>query len=207
MAKAKVCDVFIAHAYEDAAQAARIASRFRAEGLAAVTHAELSSPLSSASDVGEAVWNALMESLALVLVLSTAGLSPTMTVELGAAWGANKPVYGIIDDPLAKYEGLVKSKVKLYPKESIPDVIHAIKAADREFSDQDRDVLKRLYSQASVTVDRLAAGSTGLEVLAEAFALETGRRVDGDRLLSELFRMRKQGKLPRRRRAAGRTPA
>jgi hypothetical protein len=203
MAKAKVCDVFIAHAYEDAAQAARIASRFRAEGLAAVTHAELS----SASDVGEAVWNALMESRALVLVLSTAGLSPTMTVELGAAWGANKPVYGIIDDPLAKYEGLVKSKVKRYPKESIPDVIHAIKAADREFSDQDRDVLKRLYSQASVTVDRLAAGSTGLEVLAEAFALETGRRVDGDRLLSELFRMRKQGKLPRRRRAAGRTPA
>ena len=133
----KVFDVFISHALEDAPLADRIASHCRAGGLEVFTPAELT----AGSDVGDAIWDALYESRALILVLSAEGLTPMMTVELGGAWGTNKPVYGIVTDPLADHGGAVMKKVALYPKERISDVVLAIQKKVREFSDRDREVL------------------------------------------------------------------
>ncbi len=91
----KTYDVFISHAAGDAGLVAEIANAFRANGLDAITSAELL----RGKNASEALREALAESRALVAILPPSGLTATMSIELGAAWGWNKPIFGIVTDP------------------------------------------------------------------------------------------------------------
>ena len=55
--------------------------------------------------------------------------------------------------------------------------------------------LVKLFTEVGVSVDQLALEPRHLQKLTKGFRTQTGHHVSGERLLSELLRMRKQGKL------------
>jgi hypothetical protein len=191
----RTCDVFISHSANDAKLAVEIADACRANGLAAIAYAELS----LRADAGDILWEALAESKALLVILSRVGPTPSMAIELGAARAWNKPIFGIVTDPAFVQLPPALSGIELFTSGRIEDVIRAIKVGGQELSENDRTVLVKLYTKLGVSVDQLALEPRQLEELVKRFASRAAKAVPGERLLSELLRMRKQGKLPRSR--------
>ena len=192
----KTCDVFISNSAGDAKLAAEIADAFRANGLDAVTYAELLTD----ANASDALWDALAESRALVAILSRSGPTPFMTFELGAARAWNKPVFGIVTDPSFTRLPSDLSGIPLFTPGRIEEVITAVKLAGQELSDADRNLLAKAYSEQEISVDQLALQPRQLEKLAHRFNVGAGKSVSGERLLSELLRLRKQGRLAKSRR-------
>jgi TIR domain len=192
MAKPKrTCDVFISHAAGDVTFAQEVANACRASGLDAVTVTDLL----PGKNPGDALWDALAESRALLTILSPTGPTPSMAIEIGAARAWNKPIYGVVTDPSATRLPPALSGVHLYTIGRIQDIINAIELVDQEFSDDDRSFLIRLYSELGVSVEQLALNLDELGELVRKFKESRGKSVSGERLLSELFRLRKRGRL------------
>lgn len=118
-----------------------------------------------------------------------------MAIELGAARAWNKPIFGILTDPTFTDLPSGLSGIHLYTTGRIEDAIRAIESSGKELSENDRSRLAQLYGEIGVSVDRLALDPRHLEELVKRFSACTGKSVSGERLLSELLRMRKQGKL------------
>src|SRR5213079_3174949 len=121
----------------DVALAPALVDTCRANGLDAFTHAMLP----SGANAGDALWDALAESRALLVILSPAGLSPSMGIEVGAAQAWNKPIFGLVTDPSLTQVPSGLSGVSLYPTAGIEDIIQAIKVTGQELSDEDRSLL------------------------------------------------------------------
>lgn len=189
------CDVFISHDPKDTKVASEIAAACRANGLDAVTYGELL----PVANVGDALWEALAESRALLAVLSRSAPTPSMSIELGAARAWNKPIFGIVTDLTFTDLPPSLSGIHLYPSGRVEDVIRAIKLGDKDLSEDDRSFLAKLYTEIGASVDQLALDPRHLKELVKRFRAGTGRTIAGERLLSELVRMRKQGGLPKRR--------
>jgi len=188
---AKTYDVFITHSPADANLAAKIADDCRAGGLEAVTHDEL--------DVGEnlddALWEALAESRGMLALIPATGPTPMMNFEFGAARAWNKPIFGVLPDASRSRPNV--RGIEFFPSNRIGDAIRAIKQLGDDFSDGDRSRLADVYTAIGVSADKLALDPIHLEELVKGYRAGKGKAVSGERLLSELLRMRKQGKLPR----------
>jgi hypothetical protein len=192
MAKSsKVYDLFIAHEISDAALAAEIAQNCAAQGLAAFTKAELPAD----GNASEQIWEALAESRAFLAILFPGDPSPLMTFEIGAARAWNKPMFAVVTDPVSSRVPAGLTGVRLYPAGRIADVIESIKRSFERLSEKDRLVLANIYTEMDLTVDQLALEPLYLDKLVKQFSQGTGKAVSGERLLSELLRMRKQGSL------------
>ena len=197
MAAGKTNDVFISHAAADAAFALEAAQACRAAGLTAVASAELASL--PTGKLGDIVWDALAESWALLVILSSREPTPTMFVEIGAAQAWNKPVFVILTDPLNIRLPAALAKSRLYPTGRLSDAVADIKASVQPLSDGDREALVELYAGDMPSVDQLALDPQQMGELAVRFHQTQGKAVPGERLLAELLRLRKLGKLVRRR--------
>ncbi len=118
----KIYSVFISHAAADVGLATEVANALRANGLDAVTSTELL----WGEDADDALQEAVAESRALVVILSPSGLAWTMALEVGAAWGWNKPIYGIVTDPASTRRPPGLSGVHLYtlscPRATVPSL-------------------------------------------------------------------------------------
>jgi hypothetical protein len=187
----KTYDVFVSYATRDASLALDIANACRASGLEAFTYTEIR----AGENFSDALWEALAESRALLTILSPSGPTPTMAIEIGAARAWNKPIYAVVTDPSSLPIPSALSGIQLYTVGRIEDVIQAIKLGVQQLSEEDRSYLIQLYSTLGVPVDRLALDPKHLEELVRKFRAGRGREVSGERLLSELIRLRKNGKL------------
>jgi hypothetical protein len=122
-----------------------------------------------------------------------------MTLEFGAAGAWNKPVFGIVTDPSAPQVPAWLRGVPVYSSGQIDDIIRAIKQSGKELSEEDRSLLANLYRELGIPVDQFALDPPQLDQLVQRFSAASERPVASERLLSELLRMRKQGRLPRLR--------
>ena len=191
----KTYDVFISHSACEAPLAAELANACRAGGLETATDGELS----SARDAGDAVREAVVESWAFVAVISKLAPTPTMNIEIGAAWGWNKPMFVIVTEPSVTQLPAPLTRAGVYPPERIGDVIAAIKSSGRQITDDDRAILAEVYRAVGVPVDELALDEEHMQDLVKRFKARARKKVSEERLLSELFRMRKQGRLSKNR--------
>lgn len=191
----RTCDVFISHAAADSALAMEIAAACRANGLEALTNAELGH---HGEVIADELWDALAESRALLLILAPAGPTASMAFELGAAKAWNKPVFGIVTDPSARLPSAV-SELPLFTSGRIDEVIGEIQRMAQQLTEQDRRLLSNLYRGAGASVDQLALDPATLNRLVRDFKASTGKIISGERLLSELLRLRKQAKLGKTR--------
>jgi TIR domain len=194
---ARTCDVLISHSARDSALALELADACRESGLVAITDTELL-PEANSSD---ALWEALAESRALLMILSHSGLTTSMGIEIGAARAWNKPIYAVVTDPTMTRLPSSLAGIDLYTTGKIQDVIRAVKSDSQPLTDEDRAALTRLYSGMDISVDQLAFDPTKRRHLVNSFRRGQGKIVSEERLLSELLRLRKQGKLVRGRSA------
>jgi hypothetical protein len=191
----KTYDVFISHSVKDSALALEVANACRESGLEAVTNTELL----PGENVSDAIWDALAESRALLTIISPSGPTASMTIEIGAARAWNKPIYAVVTDPSSTRLAPALTGIPLYTSGRLQDVIKSIRASVEQFSEEDRVVLSVLYSQLGLSADQLALDPRQLGLLVKRFAKRSGKVVEGERLLSELLRLRKQGRLVRKR--------
>lgn len=191
----KTYDVFISHSAGDAPLAAELARDFRASGLEAMTGMEIS----PGGEVSKTLWEALAESWALVVILSPLGPTPSMGIEIGAARAWNKPMFVLVTEPSSTRLPPYMAGIKVYPATRIEDVVDAIKVSGQQLSEEDRSLLATLFGEIGASVDQLALEPKQLQELVTRFTARSGKAVSGERLLSELLRLRKRGLLRRHR--------
>lgn len=191
----KTYDVFVSHSARDTALAMEVANACREVGIDAVTSGELS----PTADTGDALREALAESRALLTILSPRGLTSEMAIEIGAARVWNKPIYAVVTDPSSARLPAALSGTRLYTPGQVQDVIWAIKSSVQQWTDDDRALLIKLYADMGTPADQLALDPRLLEDLMKRFERGSGKVMSGERLLSELQRLRKQGELVKHR--------
>jgi len=191
----KVYDVFLSHAAPDTLLAREVANTCRANGLEAFSAAELQ----AGADRSDAVWDALAECRALILLLSPSGLTSSMWVEIGAVQAWKKPIFAVVTDPSIGHLPPALSGVPLYSPGRVEEIVEMIERGGQQLSDEERLLLARLFVEIGVPIDDLALDPRSLTDLAKRFSAESGRTVSEERLLSELLRMHKQGTLTRSR--------
>lgn len=194
----KTYDVFISHSANDSPFAMKVADACRANGLEVFSDRDLHVGV----QIGDALWEALAESRALLTILSPSGPTPNMAIEIGAARAWSKPIFAVTSDPSSTRIPTALSGMPLYSIGRIEDVITAIKASGEQLTDADRDFLTEIYRESEVSVDQLALEPQNLDRLVQKFRTATGKNISGERLLSEMLRMRKQGRLKRTKAAS-----
>jgi hypothetical protein len=185
-----LCDVFIANSPSDATLATEIANACRASGLEAITNAELPPGL----DTSDALWEALAESRALIVILPHSGPTDSMWIEIGAVRAWNKPIFGVLTDP-SNYPPPVLSDVRFYVPSGIDELINVIKSVDRGLSEADSSILAEIFEEIGVSVDQLILDPKLRQRLVRRFTTRARKAVTEEQLLSELLRMRKQRRL------------
>jgi hypothetical protein len=186
-------DVFISNSARDAALALEVADACRLSGLEVVTSTELP----AGREVSDALWEALAESRALITILSPSDLTPSMAIEIGAARAWNKPIFAIVSEPSSTRLPPAMAGIDLYTAGRLEDVIKAIKTSVEQLTEDDRVFVSRLFSELDISVDQLAFEPARRGELVKRFKKGRGKSVSEERLLSELLRLRKQGKLAR----------
>ena len=189
----EVTDVFLSCSQSETAWAAEVQLRFGEAGLKVFTD--------YGADAGNGldglIWDALVESSALIaLVRSPRGMSAMLSFEIGAAMTWQKPVYVLYEGD--RPTGLPKyaERFGMFPAREIDKIVRLV-VGERGFSDQEHRALERAYVAVGVPVDTLLEDTAKVEQLERNFKSATKTYASGERLLRELLRMRKQGKLPR----------
>ena len=189
-----LCDVFISHAAGDAKLARELVDARRANGVEAFTAMDL--PLGA--DIADSIWEALAESRAMLFVLSSSGLTPSMAIELGAAQVWNKPLFAILTDAASPHLPIALAGRQIYTPGRIDEIIRDVNRAGQDLTDADRTTLAELNHSLDSPVDLYAANPVRLEKLVRRFRAATGKAASGERLLSEMLRLYKQGQARRR---------
>jgi hypothetical protein len=189
----KTCDVFISHSSRDAEVAKEIAAVCRANGLEAFSATDVP----PTADLADAIWEALVESRALLAIVSPTVETAYLAFEVGAASAWNKPIFTIVTDPTSAHLPAVLAGTPVFPLGRIDDAIKSIKLSGEPLSDEDRSHLAKVYYDVGVPVDQLTFDSAHSDELVRRYNVGRGKVVSEERLLAELLRMRKQGKLAR----------
>jgi hypothetical protein len=194
----KTYDVFISHAASDSHVATEIAEALESVGLATF-HAGTVPP---GSDLAEEIWQALAESRALIAIISPDISTHSMgMVEIGGAAAWNKPIFLIINGPSSMKLPPALSAYPVYPLGRLEEIIQQIRLGFQPLTDDERGALADIYRQLNTSADQLSQSPKALRDLTTRFNKRADKQFSGERLLSELLRMRKQGRLPRLRRA------
>src|SRR4051794_16032100 len=177
MAKRKEpCDVVIAHAPKDVALAREIADGCRANGL----ETAIDSELLAGPKADHVLREALVESRALIIILSPSGLTTWMTLEIGAIGVGFKPIFIIITDPSATRVPPWLARVPRYTVGRLQEIINEIKLNAQELTEEDRAFLAELPAKMGVSIDELAQEPERLEGLAKGFKRARGKAVSGE---------------------------
>lgn len=193
----KTYDVFLSHSSSDRELAAEIARRLESAGLQAFYDVNLA----PVEDVSSAIWDALAECRALIAVISVDASPDAMgMVEIGAATAWNKPIYLVLNGPSSTRLPEALRSYNVFPRNRLDDVIQRIRTEFEPLTDDDRQVLADAYLDLNVSADQLSQSAKLLRELTTRFNRKTKKQLSGERLLSELLRLRKKGTLPRIRR-------
>lgn len=189
-------DVYVAYSAADASFARTLMDALRAGGL------EIFDPgnLPAGENLRDVVVAAMAECRAVIAVVTpeSAG-SPSIAVELGAALAWMKPIFVLTSDAAASSQFAELAGFRVYDPSRVDDVIFEIKQSSAPLSDADRNTLIKLYATMGVPTDRLVSQPASVVELAEAFRRQRRKNISGERLVQELIRLRKQGRLSRTR--------
>ena len=186
-------DVFLSYDHRDARLVAELAATFRAHGLEPFSNRDAA----AGQEFSDTAWEALAESRAVVVVVSGADASPAMAVEFGGARAWNKPIFVVVTDPRLTHVPAMLSDYPKFAAGRVQEIIDKVKKSREALTSQEAAVLADVYAEAGIPADRLSLDHFALSTITDEFAKRTARHVPGERLLSALLRMRKQGALPR----------
>lgn len=193
----KTYDVFLSYAASDKELAVDIVEALESTGLETF-HDRVSL---STEDISSAIWDALAESRALIVIVSPETPPNAIgMVEIGAATAWNKPVYLVINGPSSIRLPDALKQYHAYPRNRIEEIVSKIHRDFEPLSEEDKDALAVSYAELNISADQLSQSAKYLNKLATKFRQKTQKQLPGERLLTELFRLRKKGALPHLRR-------
>lgn len=192
------CDVFLAASHHDAGVAEVVRRSFEEAGLAVFS--------SATKELGSGFWGAVREEIAAARVF-VALLTPSfvkssqLPLELGGAWARELPIYLLLESLSSKEvpSYLKRYAVKAAPITKLAEVVASVARRAKPLSAAQREQLAGLYADLGVSSDQLAQQPDALEMLARKFNDAAASRMSAERVLQEVVRLRKQGKLPRLR--------
>ncbi len=185
--------VFLSYAAEDVDLANEAAQLLADRGLTAFRVGGIES--------GQHVWDRVSEVLAesaavICLFRSEPGPSSSVAMELGAAVAWSKPVFLVTPNgPLQRPRNLWGFNV--YDWQQWPNIIQQIKSIEHPLTNDEQQLLERIYRKRGVTVDRIMLSPGVLDTMTRDFNKQSARPMTGERLLQSLLRRRKLGELPR----------
>jgi len=187
-------DVFVSHSRSSADLAGEIAENLRLAGLQTFHDGVLH----AGADFSDAIWQALAESRAVVVIVTPEAPADAVSlVEIGAAAAWNKPLYVLIDGPSSTKLPAVLDKYPVYPVSRLEEVVRKIVGSFEPLTQEEQQVLGDVYRECGVPADQLSLSPLALRELAEKFNQRAAKHLSGERVLSEILRMRKSGRLPR----------
>lgn len=189
-----IYDVFLSHGTHDRGIADVVKRALAKEGFNVFAVDELKTNGSAMAGMREA----LAECSAFVMILTRSTLdSSSGAFEIGAAMAWNKPIFVL-------YDGLSNKEIPEYLKDftvlqftELPQVVRKIANLQQQFSDDDRESLVRVYQNLGVPTDQLLIKPLALRDLSKKYDKVTHSTCAAERLVQELIRLRKQGKLPK----------
>ncbi len=189
----KTYDIFLSYSSDLQSQAEIAAKKFADAGLAVFDLSELG----PAHNVVEETWQALAESWALVVIVKPGATPPSVAVEIGAASAWQKPIYILLEGDGEYHLPAYFSKYETFMSSEIATVVDLVLKGKKPLSDEDRQALAEAYTGLRIPTERLFREPTSIERLKNVLWRESGIRISGERIMQELIRMRKRGKLPR----------
>jgi len=189
----KTYDIFLSYSLDLQNQAEVVAKKFADAGLTAFDLSELE----PAHNVVEETWQALAESWALVVIVKPSTMPPSVAVEIGAASAWQKPVYILIETEGEYHLPVYFSKYETFKFSEIGTVVELILKDLKPLSDEDRQALAKAYVDLCIPTDRLLREPSSIERLKNVLWKELGIRISGERIMQELLRLRKRGRLPK----------
>jgi hypothetical protein len=188
----KTYDVFLSYPSDLTSQAKVIVKKFADTGLIVFDRSEIK----PSYNITEEMWQALAESWATVALIKPGIMPPSVAVEIGAASAWQKPIYILTEGEGEYHIPLYFSKFDVFKTSEIEKVIQLISKGLNPLSDEERMALVKAYSKLGVPTDKLFMEPSSIERLKD----ESGVKISGERIMQELLRLRKQGKLPKVRR-------
>jgi len=189
----KTYDVFLSYSLDLQSQAKVIANKFAHAGLAVFNLSEIG----PGYNIVEETWQALAESWALVVLVEPGTVPPSVAVEIGAASAWQKPIYILTEGEGEYHVPAYFSKYEVFKSSEIEKVIELISQALKPLSDGDIQALAKAYVGLCIPTDRLLREPSSIERLRNILWKESGLRISGERMMQELIRLRKRGRLPK----------
>lgn len=189
----KLYDVFLSYSSDLQRQAEIVAKEFTDAGLTAFSLSELGPD----HNVAEETWQALAVSYALVVIIKPNAIPPSVGVEIGAASAWQIPVYILVEADGEYNLPMPFSKYETFTSSEIGKVVDLILRDRKPLSDEDRQALTKAYVDLRIPTDRLLMEPGSIEQLRNILRKESGLRISGERMMQELIRLRKRGRLPR----------
>ena len=197
-AKKLVWDVFLSFSRRDSSAAEIAKSAFENAGLTVFQFSTDQHEAGAFDDVRQA----LAESEAVVAIISEETKSSSwIAVEVGAALAWRKSLYVLRTDDCTEPLPLYLRGLQAYSVSQVRDLITAILEAKEPFATAHSDWLCEWYASHGIPLDEMTIHPASLDTLASDFQERFNRGVPAERLLKELYRLRKRGDLPRVRRS------
>ena len=192
----KTYDVFLSYSLDLQSQAKVIAKKIADAGLAVFDLSEIS----PGHNIEEETWQALAESWALVVLIKQGTVPPSVAVEIGAASAWQKPIY-ILTEGEGRYNvPRYFSNYEVFKSSEIARTIELISQGLKPLNDKDIQALAKSYERLGIPTDRLLREPSSIERLRNILWKESGLKISGERMMQELIRLRKRGKLPKLKR-------
>lgn len=187
-------DVFLSYAYPESALGNIVEQQLSDAGLTVFKPWEAT----AAGEDGDRIWNALIESAALVAVVRSGSVPASIALEFGAAKAWDKEIF-VLTDTIGTLDvpNYLKS-VKVLPVSRINEVIDSVRDRSRPFDDDQRAALARIYARMRTPVDQLLTQPGAMDLLARDFQRATGHTAAIERVARELIRLKKLGGLARK---------
>ncbi|HBG27260.1 MAG: hypothetical protein A2Y10_12595 [Planctomycetes bacterium GWF2_41_51] len=188
----KTYDVFLSYPNGLKTQAVAIIKKFEDAKLVVFD----SSDIKLGKNIVEETWQALAVSWAIVTIVEPGNMPPSVAVEIGAASAWQKPIYFILTEAKGKYDMPVYfSKYEVFRISEIEKVIKLILRGLNPLSNDQKEALVRAYLKLRIPTDKLLMEPGYIEQLKKMLQHEANINISGERLMQELLRLRKSGKL------------
>lgn len=191
-------DVFIVYDRRDEPTATAVADVLRAHGLTVFFNVQ---QIALETNIEHAIWDAMAESRALVVVLPEENASSWLAFELGAANAWNKPIYAVSAYTAHKNIPAALRDEQVLPLARADEIAQSIVTTSDPLSEEDIAHLGDAYESTGVALDHLSLQPQKLAALVKQFNKKSGRKMSGEQIMWNMIRLRKQAKLPKLRKS------
>ena len=189
-----IYDVFLSYAALDSGDASAVRRILESAGLAVFSTEDLPAGERYSDKTREAL---TLSTALVVIVTGRVRNSDNVLLEIGAASAGGLPVIPVLS-------GISADQLPVYLKHYVPvaiansnQLVERVKSLATPFSEDELETLNSVYQAVGVPADRLATEPLQLLKFTRKFKSATRSDRSDVRILQELLRRRKQGKLPR----------